>query len=145
MLIDANEIKDYHELQVEDGHNTVYIANYKEMLVIIKSIIITPSNQNAIKRELEVLSSIHHDNIVEFIGYFFYNNTINLVTKKAKYTLSEYLKKQPNLSLKEKGYISYSIAYSIYFLHNQHIIHNDLKVFTLSYHLFLLVNKYSIR
>ena len=67
MLIDANEIKDYHELQVEDGHNTVYIANYKEMLVIIKSIIITPSNQNAIKRELEVLMSIHHDNIVEFI------------------------------------------------------------------------------
>ena len=144
MLIDANEIKDYNELQVEDGHNTVYIANYKEMSVIIKSIIITPSNQNAIKRELEVLMSIHHDNIVEFIGYFFYNNTINFITKKAKYTLREYLREHPNLSLKEKGYILYSIAYSIYFLHNQHIIHNDLKVFTLSYHLFLLVNKYSI-
>ena len=144
MLIDAEEIKDYHEHQVEDGHNTVYIAKYKEISVIIKSIIITPGNQNAIKRELEVLSSIHHDNIVEFIGYFFYNNTINLVTKKAKYTLSEYLKKHPNLSLKEKGYILYSIAYAISFLQSKHIIHNDLKVLSLSILLFFLVNEYSL-
>jgi tRNA A-37 threonylcarbamoyl transferase component Bud32 len=79
-------------------------------------------------KEAKFTARINHPNIIKCYGICTDKNNYGLVIKYAPNgTLKNYLEKNPNLSWKDRGQMALKIAYGLKYLHNNRLIHHDLK------------------
>lgn len=140
-VINPREITNIEQFN-GDTHNTVYYGIYHNTPVFIKTISVINTEINAIKRECEIQSSLSNPFIAQFIGYYIVDNSISFVTKRAECTLLEFLQNNPTLTIIQKKYILYSIAYGLTYLQWKKVMHHDLKVTIGLFSLLLLAYKY---
>ena len=80
------------------------------------------------KRELEMLKKIKHENIVEYKESFIHKKNLYLVFEYVEKNLLELLQETPNgISPPKKKYLIYQLIKAIKYLHSKNIIHRDIK------------------
>ena len=80
------------------------------------------------KREIEMLKKIRHENIVEFKEVFIHKKNIYLVFEYVDKNLLELLQETPNgISPSKIKYLIYQLIKAIKYLHSKNIIHRDIK------------------
>ena len=62
------ELYIYNNLLGEGTFSKVYLAKWRETLVVAK-VIKDDVNKELIMREIDIMSKLHHPNIVQFLGY----------------------------------------------------------------------------
>lgn len=123
-----SDITNLVEIPHKDSQNRLFYGYYDKIPVFIKSLRNDQTERKAITREYKIHSKLSNPQIIEFIGYYFKGNTINIVTKRAECSLSEFLRKNPKLTMFQKRYILYSVAYGLTYLKWNNVMHHDLKV-----------------
>ena len=80
------------------------------------------------KRELEMLKKIKHENIVEYKESFIHKKNLYLVFEYVEKNLLELLQETPNgISPPKIKYLIYQLIKAIKYLHSKNIIHRDIK------------------
>ncbi len=80
------------------------------------------------EREYRFLSSIHHENVIRSYHFFEENSHFFIVLEYVEgVTLTDFIKKQPSISLKEKLAIAIQICRAVEVFNANGIIHRDLK------------------
>ena len=80
------------------------------------------------KREIEMLKKVHHENIVEFKEVFIHKKNVYLVFEYVEKNLLELLQETPNgISPSKIKYLIYQLIKAIKYLHSKNIIHRDIK------------------
>ena len=78
--------------------------------------------------EISCLSAINHPNLVQFYGIYLHKDTIYLVMEFCQYgNLQEALQNEPDLACNIRWQIAFNIANGLTYLHQQGILHRDLK------------------
>ncbi|KAA6381805.1 MAG: putative Serine/threonine-protein kinase TIO, partial [Streblomastix strix] len=77
--------------------------------------------------EVEVLRSLEHENIIQFLDYFETDNDFVVVTEFGQGDLSKLLEEDKNFSETEIHWISRQLIYALKYLHDKNITHRDLK------------------
>ena len=78
--------------------------------------------------ECDLLSTLHHPNVVQFMGIHYGRNEadISLVMEYMHMSLEDCMKTYPNIPLPYKTSILRDVAYGLAYLHSIPIIHRDL-------------------
>ncbi len=109
---------------------TVKKGTYKGQSVAVKILLnqhMTIHTKTEFEREVAVMSSLHHPNIVQFVGASNIEGKLALVTELAPLgNLAGVLEETP-LPLSLKMVILLEVARAIHFLHSNNIIHRDIK------------------
>ncbi|CAL5980253.1 Kinase [Hexamita inflata] len=96
--------------------------------VVIKKIQLTNGNQARTLREAKIHSKLSHKSIIQYIDSFIDKDHFYLVMQHAnKGNLLDYIQTEPNLSLQQKLQIIKSITAGLIYLHENGILHRDLK------------------
>ena len=107
--------------------------NYKELLFAIKTLKkegISSYHFNALKREVDILSSMDHPNIVKYFGIFEDDHFIHIVMEYLKgHDLGKMisLKNYTDLGENQIGQIIHQVLKALSFIHSKKIIHRDIK------------------
>lgn len=110
----------------EGSFSKVYLAKWRETLVVAKIIHEDVCHKSLILREIDIMSKLHHPNIVQFLGYI----------DKPFILIMEYipngnlLEKIKTLKRKQKISIMQNILQALAYFHNrrpQSLIHRDIK------------------
>ena len=84
--------------------------------------------KKTMKRELRMLQRMHHENIVDFIEAFKRKGNLFLVFEYVEKNLLEILQDSPRgLEPKLIRHFMYQLCKAIKYLHNQNVIHRDVK------------------
>ena len=128
IAINPTELKQGKELG-RGGFGIVYKAKYHNEKVAVKALYqFSEENIEGFKRELEVMIDLRHANIVQLRGAIFSNNNYKIVMEyMAKGALSSYLRSAEKISWFIRHRIAKDIGSGIHFLHQQGIVHCDLK------------------
>eukprot|EP01080_Neovahlkampfia_damariscottae_P006188 gene6188-10195_t len=105
------------------------------MELVMKKLEIEDMQFNNSLKEVVLLMKLHHPFICEIIDFFVDSTadeedeffTFSIIMPMYKSDLYQYIKKNPNLSEKEIERIIVDICYGIQYIHNEHVIHRDLK------------------
>jgi len=106
----------------------VYLAKWRETLVVAKVINrnICEARKSLVMREFEIMTKLHHPNIVQFLGYIDYPFIIVM-----EYIPKGDLQKNiPKLKKSEKLLITNDILRALAYIHNRlpnSLIHRDIK------------------
>lgn len=112
----------------------VYAARYKEEFVVCKcpkSLECSDPSHTQFNREIEIMKTLKHDNIVRFIGIVIiqddkYNQDVKYsVSEHMSKTLKECISDKP-LSTYDKISFSWDIALALSYIHGKQIIHRDI-------------------
>lgn len=109
----------------EGSFAKVYLAQWRETIVVAK-VINKEVNKELIIREIDIMSKLHHPNIVQFLG-FIDNPFIIVMEYIPNNNLSNNIKK---LRKKDKISIMKDILKALTYLHNRlpdSLIHRDIK------------------
>ena len=107
--------------------------NYKELLFAIKTLKkegISSYHFNALKREVDILSSMDHPNIVKYFGIFEDDHFIHIVMEYLKgHDLGKMisLKNYTDSGENQIGQIIHQVLKALSFIHSKKIIHRDIK------------------
>ncbi len=82
----------------------------------------------SIEREIELLSSIRHENIVSLVGFRKEPEYSLLVIDYCHSSLDRVLAEKKTLNLRDLHKCIFSVLNALQFLHSQGIAHRDLKV-----------------
>ena len=83
---------------------------------------------NKLKEEIYILKKLSHKNIVKFYGYFETSNKLLIEMEYLKYgTLDQWMKDHEIISEEEASTIIKRLLLAIEYLHNNHIVHRDIK------------------
>lgn len=118
-----------HEMLIGQGGNSkVYRANLGDgQLAAVKVLKSTGWSEEEVLREIELLSSMKHENIVQIIGYCHNKEVYAVVYNLLKGSLKQYLKQ---LKWNERIVIAIGVAKALDYLHrccDPPIIHRDVK------------------
>ena len=95
---------------------------------IITKTYLTEDDKTKTKRELEIISSINHPNIIKVYKTFETEEAFFIIMDYIKTgDLYEYISKKEKLSNEESSLIFYQIFSTIEFLHKKKICHRDIK------------------
>jgi len=104
------------------------ISNKLYALKIITKTYLTEDDEIKTKRELEIISSINHPNIIKVYKTFESKEAFFIVMDYIKTgDLYDYISKKKKLSNEESSIIFYQIFSTIEFLHKKKICHRDIK------------------
>ncbi|XP_063703703.1 LIM domain kinase 1 isoform X2 [Culicoides brevitarsis] len=101
-----------------------------EVMVLKELYRVDEEAQKNFLKEVAVLKSLSHPNVLRFIGVLYKNSKLHLITEFVPRTLNEIIHNQ-NISLPYAQRVSFTkdIATGMNFLHNRNIIHRDLNSF----------------
>uniref|UniRef100_A0A5B7B7J0 Putative serine/threonine-protein kinase CDL1-like isoform X1 n=1 Tax=Davidia involucrata TaxID=16924 RepID=A0A5B7B7J0_DAVIN len=111
----------------EGGNSKVYRANIEDgQAAAVKVLKITPSSAEDLFREVELLSGLKHDNIIQLIGYCYSKELHAVVYNLLKGSLRQ---KLDQLKWSERMMIAIGAAKALDYLHScsPPIIHRDVK------------------
>jgi fused-like protein len=127
-------LEDYHiiELIGEGGFGKVYRARRKAtgLVVAMKFIIKKGKNEKelrSLRQEIDILTSLDHDNIVMLLDAFETQTEFVVVMEYAKGELFEVLEDDRNLPEEEVRNIAKQLVRALQYLHSKRIIHRDMK------------------
>ncbi|EGC30248.1 hypothetical protein DICPUDRAFT_41714, partial [Dictyostelium purpureum] len=117
------------------GFGKVYRGEYLGTPVAIKKIQILPDDPNRVdlekflNREIETIKLFSHPNVIQFVGLSEKNGILFIVTELVEGgDLQYYLKnKSIELSWFLRASIAHDVSLAMAYLHNQSIVHRDLK------------------
>ena len=115
----------------EGEFGKVYLASWNETEVVAKVVNdnVPESKKNLFIKELDVLTKIHHPNIVQVMGYVS-DPFIIVMEYLPNGELLDYVYNKPFLSNKKKIKICLDILRALTYLHNRqpnYIVHRDIK------------------
>ena len=113
----------------EGSFASVYLGKWRETFVVAKVLnIISEKDKMLVLREIEIMTKLHHPNIVQFLGYI--DNPFILVMEYIPNNdLLEHINKK-TLKLREKKNIMRDILQGLGYIHNRRpysLIHRDIK------------------
>ena len=113
----------------EGSFASVYLGKWRETFVVAKVLnIISEKDKMLVLREIEIMTKLHHPNIVQFLGYI--DNPFILVMEYIPNNdLLEHINKK-TLKLREKKKIMRDILQGLGYIHNRRpysLIHRDIK------------------
>lgn len=111
----------------EGGHSKVYRANLEDGQAAAVKVLSSHSSSHDLVQEVEILSQIKHENIVQIIGFCNDRNMKAIVYSLLKGSLKQYLRK---MKWRERVGIAIGVAKALTYLHhscNPPIIHRDVK------------------
>ena len=135
-FINYDEIKKERPIG-KGGMGELYLGEWQGKQVAMKKIKLNYIKNNQLSnkfiKEINIIASMRHPNIVLFMGVTIDNNTYYMITEYLPPgSLHEYLhlskknKKQP-LTDKQKIKIAFQIAIAVQYIHSRQILHCDLK------------------
>ena len=109
------------------GGGIVYQGKCKSKPVAIKELH-GGVDEERLQYEIERFSKLHHTNIISFYGAVTERNRVYVVTELAENgSLRDYLKSHPDPDLPQSLHWAMDIAKGVRYLHENSIIHRDLK------------------
>lgn len=117
--------------------NNIYVCK-----ILTEKYVSDPKNQRQVKNEYSIHSSLKHENIVGFIEFFHRRGDLNIVLSFCENgSLRQYVKRsRNNLSINDYEHFVVQILNGVCYMHDQNIIHRDLKCSNL-----LLDSKMSVK
>uniref|UniRef100_A0A1A9ZYE7 Protein kinase domain-containing protein n=1 Tax=Glossina pallidipes TaxID=7398 RepID=A0A1A9ZYE7_GLOPL len=97
--------------------------------IVSKKLLMKPKQKEKMTQEITIHSSIGHPNIVKFHGFFEDNYNIYIVLELCKKrSMTELHKRRKTITEYECRYCIYQIVQGVKYLHDNRIIHRDLKL-----------------
>jgi len=127
--ISYSEIKKL-KLLGKGAFGEVSLAEWNSVYVAVKeSYIYSLQAKEALKKEIEILAALNHPCIVRFYGISVESNNVSIVMEYCQKgcLFDLWIAKKENLSWKTRINISCDIANAISFLHNEKVVHRDIK------------------
>lgn len=91
-----------------------------------------PEKKNRIENEISILSSLQSPYIVEYVGHFIHEKNLFIIMELCTNgSLGSYVKGRLYLTLDECRYFAHGILNGVCYLHNQNVIHRDLKPYNM--------------
>eukprot|EP00029_Vermamoeba_vermiformis_P002079 TRINITY_DN1245_c0_g2_i1.p1 TRINITY_DN1245_c0_g2~~TRINITY_DN1245_c0_g2_i1.p1 ORF type:complete len:265 (-),score=43.77 TRINITY_DN1245_c0_g2_i1:31-825(-) len=114
----------------QGGFGTVTRGTYKGQDVAVKMLInqtLMDDSKMEFEREISVMKSLHHPNIIQFVGASNVAGKLALVTEFAPFGSLDSVLKSQLVPYNLKLTLLLEIARAIQFLHSNNIIHRDIK------------------
>ena len=130
-IIQREEIVLSEEILGTGGWGTFRIGTFRGCQVAVKQlheVILSDHNRALFAREMRILSTYHHPNLLQFIGATFYDDTPLFVSELLDTSLRGVLEKRPVL-LKDTATIALDVAKGLNYLHLEKpfpILHRDV-------------------
>ena len=126
-----NELSEEKKLG-EGSFGIVYLGTYRNNKVAIKKLKKCDNSKDSMiefEKEVAMMDKFRNDYIIHFYGACFIPNKICMVTEFAPYgSINDLMKKQPNgISSHMKLKIMLDAAHGIEYLHDNGILHRDIK------------------
>ena len=115
------------------GSVSLYFSNSEDKKVAIKKINISDQNEQKIEKEVELLKSINHPNIIQFYESFIEDKNLYIVMEYCeKSDLNSYINDCKNKDEKIPEEFIWKVAFQVldalHYLHNERkIVHKDIK------------------
>lgn len=94
-----------------------------------RTLLADPDYQHHIENELSIHESLKHPNIVEFIEYFKHRGDLYIIMSLCENkSLRDYVKMRSHLTTDECRYFIWQILMGVCYMHDQGVIHRDLKL-----------------
>ena len=116
------------------GH--VYLAREKESKYIVALKVLNKKQlskyglESQIRREIEIQSHLHHENIIQLYGMFWDSKRIFLILEYAPHgELYKEMKSLPDKRFSQETASNYirQVIKALMYLHSKHVIHRDMK------------------
>uniref|UniRef100_A0A1B0G632 Protein kinase domain-containing protein n=1 Tax=Glossina morsitans morsitans TaxID=37546 RepID=A0A1B0G632_GLOMM len=109
---------------VDMARNEVYAGK-----IVSKKLLMKNNHKEKMAQEITIHRSLNHPNIVKFHGFFEDNYNLYIVLELCKNrSMMELHKRRKSLTQYECRYYIYQIIQSVKYLHENCIIHRDLKL-----------------
>ncbi|XP_078613228.1 uncharacterized protein LOC144882948 isoform X1 [Branchiostoma floridae x Branchiostoma japonicum] len=105
---------------------TVFKASWKGTIVAAKELKGVRMNQIR-NNEIEIMSKLHHPNIVSFFGVCFRESVIIVTEFVNGYDLSKAIADKKKFPPGSQGYIAYQLGQALDYMHQRKIVHQDVK------------------
>jgi hypothetical protein len=130
--IDIDEIKFDEKPIGEGGFGIVFKGEYRGQIVAAKMLkmqdLLDDDNLEEFEREIKLLSILRHTNIVSFVGASKLKGKLAIVTEFIPNGSLEQLLHKKAVPYLMKLRIALETAQAIQFLHNNNVLHRDIKV-----------------
>lgn len=135
----------FHEHLGRGGYGSVYRITLGGLTCALKKIDIGNMSEEQRKytlQEVQVMEMLQHENIIHYLGHELLEDQkqIHILMELFPYSLTQFIEKRKNLNQSfqsnEIKHLAIEILNGIDYLHNQQIIHRDLKVIDLIFDFF---------
>ncbi|KAK3094442.1 hypothetical protein FSP39_001787 [Pinctada imbricata] len=127
-------MENYHVLEVigEGSFGKVYKGRkkYSAQVVALKFIpkVGKPEKElRNLRREIDIMRNLHHENIIEMLDSFETDKEVVVVTDYAEGELFQILEDDGNLPEEQVRLIACQLVSALYYLHSHRILHRDMK------------------
>lgn len=133
-LIDPKLVISYFDLvfkqKINEGSfGKIFMGQWSQQTVAIKTLEgkLSPEDQAQFIREVEIMSRLHHPNIVQLYGASLESGRACLVMEYMEQGSLWWVLRKGNLKPEQQKQIALDIARGLHYLHSKDILHRDLK------------------